>query len=300
MSGSLVSINPPDKSPPASGRADGALAVRALRAGDENEVLDFLARRPLHTVIMAGFVLDNGLESPLNRGSFYGCRGPGGRLEGVGLLGHATLVEARCPAALDALGRFARNLPRPHVIMGEQEVVARFWHRCAAAGEAPRLSCRALLFEQRLSAPARGAVTDMRLATPDDLDAVMEVQARMAFEECGVNPLLTDPAGFRERCRRRVERGRVWVVSSGRRLIFKADVIAETPGAIYLEGVHVRPDRRGRGLGLDCLSQLGRTLLARAASVCLLVNESRAGARAFYRAAGYEFRCYYETVYPAG
>jgi predicted GNAT family acetyltransferase len=121
----------------------------------------------------------------------------------------------------------------------------------------------------------------------------------MAFEECGVDPLRADPEGFRARCLRRVERGRVWVLTRRGRLVFKADVMAETPQVVYLEGVHVDPGSRGTGLGLDCLSQLGRTLLASSGSVCLVVNEANPGARDFYRRAGYEFRCYYETVYPA-
>ena len=299
MSAPLASTVPPNDIRPAAEVTHNALTVQALRAGDEPEVLAFLARRPLYTVVMAGFVSDNGLASPLNRGAFYGCRGPEGRLEGVALLGHATLMEARADAVLDAFGRFARALPRPHVIMGEQQVVARFWRGYAAAGAAPRLSCRELLFEQRLPARGRAAVADLRLATADDLDGVMEGQARMAFEECGVNPLRADPVGFRERCRRRIEKGRVWVVSRGGRLVFKADAIAETPEVVYLEGVHVRPDSRGEGLGLDCLSQLGRTLLARSDSICLVVKEGRTEAQDFYRKAGYEFRCYYDTVYPA-
>jgi predicted GNAT family acetyltransferase len=85
----------------------------------------------------------------------------------------------------------------------------------------------------------------------------------------------------------------------GRRLVFKADVIAATPACLYLEGVHVAADRRGRGLGLDCLSQLGRTLLARAGSLCLLVKEERTAAHDFYRSAGFELRGYYDTLYPA-
>ena len=50
------------------------LTVQSLAVGHESEVLTFLAQRPIHTVIMAGFILDNGLVSRLNRGKFYGCR----------------------------------------------------------------------------------------------------------------------------------------------------------------------------------------------------------------------------------
>ena len=87
--------------------AGDALRVRALCQGEETEVLDFLSARPLHTVYMAGFILDNGLVSPLNRGTFYGYRDHTGRLRGVALIGHATLIEARIDAALAAFARAA-------------------------------------------------------------------------------------------------------------------------------------------------------------------------------------------------
>ena len=299
MSTSLRSESHGDEGRAPGGSRAGRLAVHPLAAGDEPEVLAFLAARPLHTVVMAGFVRDHGLASPLNRGAFYGCRRPGGRLEGVALLGHATLVEARGEAALARLARLARRLPRPHVIMGEQEVAGSFWRHYAGDGEEPRLTCRELLFELRRPAAARRPAGGLRPATPAELDAVMEVQARMAFEECGVDPLEADPVGFRARCLRRVERGRVWVLVEGGRLVFKADVIAETPEVIYLEGVHVEAGSRGAGRGLDCLAQLGRTLLARAGSLCLLVREERTAAHDFYRRAGYEFRGFYDTIYPA-
>ncbi len=47
-----------------------------LLANDEHqqEVLAFLAERPLHTVFLAGYIRDNNLVSPLNRASFYACR----------------------------------------------------------------------------------------------------------------------------------------------------------------------------------------------------------------------------------
>src|SRR6266478_1756701 len=79
--------------------APDSFSVRQLRAGQESEVLAFLAENPLHTVVMAGHIRDNGLESPFNRGSFHACRNREGRLAGVALMGHATLVETRSEAA---------------------------------------------------------------------------------------------------------------------------------------------------------------------------------------------------------
>jgi hypothetical protein len=270
--------------------------VQPLAAGAEAEALAFLAARPVYTVYMAGFIRDNGLVSPLNRGIFYGCRDRAGRLIGIALIGHVTQVEVRNDYALRALARVAQNCSTTHVIMGEQAAIQSFWEHYAPGGQTPRLACRELLFEQRLPIePAN--IPDLRLATADDLDLILPVQAFMAEEECGINPLDVDPAGFRERCALRVARGRIHVLVEAGRLLFKADVMAETPEAVYLEGVYVDALARGRGLGQTCLLQLGGALLSGLRVICLLVNERNEEAIAFYQKAGYTQRAIYDTIY---
>lgn len=171
-----------------------------------------------------------------------------------------------------------------------------FWEHYAAAGQAMRLACRERLLEQRDPLPAREPVA-LRPALPEELSLVVPVQARMATEECGVDPLAVDPEGFRARCARRIARGRTLVVTEAGRLAFKAEVMAETPEVAYVEGVYVEPGARGAGFGRSCLSQLGRALLARSRAVCLLVNERNTDALAFYLKAGYQPRGTYDTIY---
>lgn len=284
--------------PPAILRAAGAApAVQALAEEHREEALRFLASRPVHTVVMASFIRDNGLTSPLNRGTFYGCRDEEGRLIGVALIGHATLVETDSDEALAAFARIARGCTRTHVMMGEKEKIERFWEHYAEDGRSPRLICRELLMEQRWPIQVRDAVPGLRPAAPEDLDQVMTVQAEMAFAESGINPLEADPEGFRLRCLRRIEQGRVWVWTEEGRLIFKADIVSETPEVKYVEGVWVDPEQRGRGYGLRCLSQLSRELLTRSAAITLLVNEKSQEAVSFYRRAGYKLRSQYDTIF---
>jgi len=277
--------------------AHNPLSLHVLTDKDESEVLTFLAERPLHTVVMAGHIRDNGLESIFNRGKFHGCRDGEGRLEGVALIGHATLVESRSEAALAAFARLAQSHPDAHMIMGEQEKTERFWRYYARAGELPRRVCRELLLEQRWPVEARDAVDGLRLATACDLEHVMFIQGQMACAESGINPQDVDPEGFRLRCARRIEQGRVWVWVEDGRLLFKADVISETPEVIYLEGIYVNPQERNKGYGARCMSQLGQTLLARAGSVCILVNEQSERARAFFERLGFKLRSCYDTVF---
>src|SRR5215213_6485527 len=89
--------------PALRGTEDGSLVVTPLADSHRDEVLAFLNQRPTHTFMMGGLIRDNGLESPLNRGTFYACRDPRGALAGVSLVGEITMIEAHTEAALKSL-----------------------------------------------------------------------------------------------------------------------------------------------------------------------------------------------------
>ena len=277
--------------------ASEPVSVERLTTEDEAEVLWFLEERPEHTFGMAGFIRSNGLVSPHNRGEFYACRDEEGRLEGVALIGHYILFETRTDAAIEAFAHLAQDCRNAHMLLGEQDQVETFWSYYAVGGQAPRRYCRELLLEQRWPVEVRETVPGLRLAALEDLDLMVPAHAQTAFDESGVDPLQVDPEGFRRRCARRIEQGQSWVWIENGRLIFKAEVITDTDEVVYLEGVWVDPQERGKGVGLRCMSQLSRTLMQRTASICLLVNEKFQGARAFYKRAGYKFISYYDTIY---
>ncbi|HEX8177936.1 MAG TPA: GNAT family N-acetyltransferase [Pyrinomonadaceae bacterium] len=276
---------------------DEALSARPLMDEEEADALAFLALRAVHTVFLATLIRDNGLISPLNRGTFYGCRDTSGRLIGLALIGHATLFETDDEDALAAFARLTQACPTAYLIRGEQTRVAQFWHYYEPHGRRPRRIEREVLLEQRPPVAVLKPVHELRLATSEDLNRIMQVNAALIEAECGINPLVRDPIGYRVRLLRRIEQGRCWVWVREGRLIFKADVAADTPAAAYLEGVWVNPEERRRGYGLRCLSQLGRTLLARSETVSVVINETATAEQAFYRKAGYKVATPYDTIY---
>jgi uncharacterized protein len=281
-----------------SPNSEGSSKIHQLTDEHEAEALKFLASRSVDALYMTGLIQDNGLESPFNRGAFYGYRDDQERLQGIALIGHATLIETQSETALSAFAQLARAFAHAHVIVGDQEKVGRFWKYFAGGAHVePRLICRELLFEQRLPIAALEPVEGLRQATLDDLAAVLPVQARLAEMESGINPLEVDPEGFQLRLKRRIEQGRVWVWIEMGRLIFKVDIMSETEDVIYLEGVFVHPEERGKGYGLRCMSQTGRRLLARAGTLCLLVNERNKEAQSFFFKAGYKLRDCYDTIF---
>ena len=277
--------------------ADVTVNVFPLKEADRNEVLAFLAERPVQTVCLAGLIRDNGLVSLHNRGTFYGCRNSEDRLEGIALIGHATLVEARTARAMQEFGLAAQAYQHTHMILGEKEKIEQFWNYYADEGQELRLACRELLFEARRAMHLEEEVAGLRRATLKDLDQIAPVQAGMAECESGINPLEVDREGFRARCARRIEMGRVWVLEHDGRLIFKADVQADTPDVVYLEGVWVNPSERGKGMGRKCIRQLCQEFLSRTKSVCVLVNEKHERAHTFYRRCNFKVRGIYDSIF---
>lgn len=279
-----------------SGSDSEPRCAQALNDSEAAEVLDFLAARPIHTVFMASLIRDNGIVSSLNRGSFFGCRSNCGALEGVALLGHATLIETENTECIKAFAQLARN-HSSHLIRGEQEKTASFWNHFAGGEKKARLLCGELLLQLKAIPVGVTAVSGLRLATIADLETIVNVNAALVCNESGINPLTRDPEGFRERAARRIAKGRVWVWIENQDLLYKTDIVAETPQAIYLEGVYVHPEHRFQGYGLRCISQLASSLLERTQAICLTVNEKAAETQRFYKRAGYELVCRYDSIY---
>lgn len=274
-----------------------SLVLEALTADEEPEVMAFLNERSGYTFGMAGFIRTNGLVSPHNRGTFYACRDHERRLQGVALIGHHILFEARCDAAIEAFAGLAQECRNAHMLLGEPDKVEVFWRSYAEQGQTLRLACREMLLEQSWPIDVKEAVNGLRLANLDDLELVLPAHAQLAFDESGIDPLLNDPEGFRLRCARRIEKGQTWVLVEDGRLIFKSEVISDTQEVAYLEGVWVDPAVRGKGYGLRCMSQLVRELLSKSASVCLLVNEKFEDSQRFYKKAGFKFIGLFDTIF---
>ncbi len=263
--------------------------LQSLTVANESEVLDFLVLRPVHTVVMTSFIQDNGLESKENRGKFYGYRNTDGTLEGVALIGHTTLIESRSADSLHAFALLARKSETPiHIMMSDGKTIETFWNYYADFNQKPRLICTELLFELNFPFLVQECEWDVRLAKTEELEQVAEAHAEVAFIESGVDPLLKDREGFLKRTLRRIEKERTFVVFKNGKLLFKADVVAETKDVYYLEGIYVSSEMRGKGIGASCLAKLSLKLLDRKQHICLLTNVDQKNAHRSFEKAGYK------------
>ncbi|MEO8042283.1 MAG: GNAT family N-acetyltransferase, partial [Acidobacteriota bacterium] len=211
-----------------------------------------------------------------------------GELEGVALIGHSTLVEARTDDAMYALAVVARHADTPiHLIMSNGKAAEAFWKYFSSSASSPRLKCIEELFELSFPFLVKKCKWEVRYATLNELEQVAEAQAEVALLESGVDPMIRDRKGFLKRVARRIEQDRVFVVVEDGELIFKADVVAQTDDVAYLEGVYVSPEHRGKGIGPECLAEVGLRLLNEVQNVCLLSNVDFGNAHASFLKAGF-------------
>ncbi|CAN5353254.1 hypothetical protein BH20ACI2_BH20ACI2_15720 [soil metagenome] len=271
--------------------------AKLLTNEDMREVLDFLGQRPAHTAVLSGPIVDHGIISPKHCGSYYGYRDDVRNLVGVALIGRHTILEARTDTAIYAFARCARRCPDVRMVFAEKRDLTTFWRYYGKSNTRPNVTCHRLIQAASHDTADTDIVSELRVATVDDLDAIVSVHAEMVRAETGVDPLRIDAEGFRTRCLQRVEKGRVWVWIRNGKLIFKTDIAAITPQSIYIEGLWVDPGERRKGIGTRGLASLCRNLLTRADSVCGFMDEALGSLHSFYKKAGFKPTTSYAKIY---
>lgn len=272
--------------------------VEVLTENERAEVMNFLKVRPVHTVIMASFIRDNGMESADNRGKFYGYRNSNGQLEGVALIGHTTLIEARSEEALKAFAKKAQTSETPiKVMMSHGDAIEKFWNHYAVEGQKPQHNFKELLFELNFPFFVQDCEWDIRPARAEELEEVAKAQAAVAFMESGIDPMEKDREGFLKRCLKRIEKGRTFVATDNGKVVFKVDIVSETEDVVYLEGYYVAEEYRGREVGSKCLAKVSLELLDRVQYVCGLSNAEFKGVHRSLNKAGYKNTDFCQTIF---
>lgn len=263
-----------------------------LGPGAEAEALEFCARQPEHTLVIAGWLGEGGLRrsNRTQKAWLFANKDEQRRVQGLVYVsdhGIVLPVLEQVPA-LDALVELgARNPQVIRVVVGERSVVDYLLRAWVPRGFRPRLHRDQLAFVVRdeMFRPATGI--ELRPAELGDLDALVEASAEMAREEAGDDPQARNPSLFRSRIKNRLERGRDFVLTTPEGLAFKSNVAALSPFGGQVEGIFVPPAQRHRGLGLKGTSWVTGWILDRSPRACLLVNEDNESAKKLYERLGY-------------
>jgi predicted GNAT family acetyltransferase len=274
--------------------------VRVLGPGDRDRFVALAEQDPVVNVFADYRARLTNLDERWLGGQVWG-RFEGDELVAGCHLG-ANLVPVQCTP--DDVGAFAdvalRRRGTIGTIVGPSDVVAALWEQVEPRWARPReyRARQPHLEMHHLSAVA--PAPDVRLTTPADLPVLYPACVAMYTEEVGVSPE-TDGGG-RDLYRARVQQliGRGWSLASfdDHGVVFKAEVACVTPYAAQVQGVWVRPDRRGQGLGVTGMAAVVAHVLGSgmAPVVSLYVNEWNGPARAAYAKVGFEQTATFATL----
>jgi predicted GNAT family acetyltransferase len=160
-------------------------------------------------------------------------------------------------------------------------VLARRW----GPARAIRMS-QPLLMIDRAAAANMEYLADrsVRIVHPTEEQQFLPAAVAMFTEELGMSPLGPDRgAGYRARVGEVIAARRAFARFDDRGQVeFKAEIGALSAGTAQLQGVWVRPDLRGRGIGTAAMAAVLRLALDRAPTVSLYVNDFNTPARRMY------------------
>ena len=266
--------------------------IGVLSHDETLEVLAYLARDPIESVFLRGLILRAGLDLGRRHGCFVAYRGDDGELGGVMLVSSLVVPFASAPEAPAALAGTLKNSPyRMRNLVGRRSTVEALWAAMGFWRPKPRLvrTSQPVYVVDRMSLHRAPAAPDLRVASLEDLDLLVQAGAAMMLEEVEEDPLRSRPGQYRSFVRDRILRGEeyVWIDEQG--LCFKCNVSSRTPDAAQIEGVYTPRPRRQMGYAKRGLSEVCRRLLADVPALTLYVNDFNLPAVRLYEGIG--FRC---------
>jgi RimJ/RimL family protein N-acetyltransferase len=223
-------------------------------------------------------------------GTLLAARDADGRLTGAAFSGGNLLPVGGGPEEWRAIGLHLAEFQRGcSSIVGPAAAVQALWDVLSRAWDEPR-SIRAA--QPLLLLDSGGALPPgdrrVRAIRPSEVDRYVPAAAAMFTEELGISPYeLTGAPDYRRRVAALVNAGRAFgIVDADGQVIFKADLGAVSPRTCQVQGVWVRPDLRGCGLGGAGLAEVLRHALTLAPTVSLYVNDFNVPARRVYARLG--------------
>lgn len=232
--------------------------------------------------------------------------GLGGELWGYGsgpdglCYSGANLIPLR--GGRDAMRAFADRARRRRrscsSLVGPSRQVMALWSELAGDW-GPAREVRAEQPLMVMSEPAVGFADPLvRQVRRDEIDRYLPAAVSMFIEEVGVDPR-TDggAAAYRARVADLISEGRAFARFEDGHVVFKAEIGALSRTVGQIQGVWVRPERRGGGLGAAGTAAVADHLIRgmrRTAS--LYVNDYNVAAKAAYRRVGFRRQGTFSTV----
>jgi predicted GNAT family acetyltransferase len=241
---------------------------------------------PVGSCMVAARVTDHGIDPTAIGGELWTRRSADESLCYAG----ANLIPLRgAPTDLHAFADKAMTAARRcSSIVGRAEFVLPMWQRLESAW-GPARDVRESQPLLALAGPPVCAVDPaVRRVRADELDAYLVAAVDMFIGEVGIDPRQGDGGrGYRRRVAGLIAAGRAWARFEHGEVVFKAEIGSQSSAVSQIQGVWVRPDRRGRGLGTAGTAALAAGVVSGGRIASLYVNSFNTVARASYAKVGF-------------
>ncbi len=262
--------------------------LRAMTANDLPALRGLLDRDPLVNLFVRHRVDLTGLQERLMGGRIWGYYEDDELTSACHAGANIVPVQAT-PAAIESFAdRLLADAARPASLVGLRSAVMPLWQRVESTW-GPARSVRPFQpFLQIERDPAITADPRVRPVTIDEFDTLYPACVAMFTEEVGIDPEVGGASGYRARVAQLIAQGWAFAIIEDGDVLFKTEVGAATSYACQLQGVWVRPDRRGEDVAAAALAAVVEQVRATIApAVTLYVNDHNRSARRTYERVGF-------------
>ncbi len=272
-------------------------AMRPLTVDDLPELGALLDRDPLVNLFVRHRVDLTGLHERLIGGRIWGYYEDDALVSACHAGVNLVPVQAT-PAAVEAFAaQVLADGVRPASIVGLRSAVMPLWERVEPTW-GPARSVRPFQPFLVIGAGGDAATSSLPAVDPDprvrrvvldEFGVLYPACVSMFIEEVGIDPETAGGAsGYRARVAQLISQGWAFAIIEDGEVLFKTEVGAATPTACQLQGVWVRPDRRGEDIAVRALAAVIEQVRATVAPiVTLYVNDHNVAARRTYERVGF-------------
>ncbi|WP_211198968.1 DUF4081 domain-containing GNAT family N-acetyltransferase [Phytoactinopolyspora limicola] len=273
-------------------------SIRVLGPGDVASALELVDRHPVVDVFAGARVHASKLAPGRLGGELWGFYERGELMSACYVGANLVPVQATQAAARTFADRAIRRGRRCSSIVGPAEAVLAMWEVLRPEW-GPARDVRASQPVMALARPPAVAPDPwVRRVHPEEVDVLHPAAVAMFTEEVGISPNGSDGgAYYRARLVELIRAGRAFARFEDGDVVFKAEIGAVTPHACQVQGVWVRPDRRGRGLAARGMAAVAAHALRDIApAVSLYANDYNHAALGTYRRVGFTEVARFATI----
>lgn len=271
--------------------------VRVLSPADLPALSDLVRHHPLVNLFVDHRLETTRLEPQWLGGQMWGYYEDGHLVSACHVAANLVPIEATSAAVAAFADRALTSSRTCSSIIGPRDPVQALWERLEphwGPARSPRLNQPFLQIGR--SSPVRPDPRVRRVML-DELEVLYPASVAMFTEEVGESPEVPERQNYRARVMQLISRGWAFAIIENGEVLFKAEVGAATAHGTQVQGVWVRPDRRGEGIAAGAMAAVVDQVLEDIAPVVTLyVNDHNLAARRTYERVGFEQTATFASV----